>query len=70
MPETAGGSSGNEGDEPSMLEEDLEKSPLLLPIKFRDADNAMGYAGFERIDGKLRLKQRSCFTKKGSIIYV
>lgn len=63
MSKTPDESSRDEGDEPSMVDEDLEKSPLLLSAEFRDADKAMGYASVEHIDGTLWLKWMPRFTK-------
>lgn len=70
MPQIADGSSADKGDEPSMVDEDMKKSPSLPSAEFRDEDNTTGYVRVERVNGELQLKRRPHFTEHGSNIYI
>lgn len=69
MPQTIEGSSEDEGDEPFMVNKDMEASPSIPPAEFHDPDNVTSFAGVEDVNDELQLKQRPHFSQNGSIIY-
>lgn len=56
MPQTAEGSSEDEGDGPFMVDEDMEASSSMPPTEFHDPENATDFAGVEDVNDKLQLK--------------
>lgn len=69
IPLTVEESSEDEGDDPFIVDEDMEVSPSLPPTEFCEPDNITSFGGAEDDKDSLRLKRRPYLTEDGRIVY-
>lgn len=62
------GSEG-QGNEPFTIDEDLEMSPAIPPLEFRDPNNLIKFAGCEHIRDSICLRHRVSGVFDGRIVY-